>query len=175
MKKAVFFLLVAVILMACKGHKNTTSTSKEQKERPKKEKSVTSDGADSKKAEVIIKSARSYVGTKYKYGGTSKAGIDCSGLTSVSFKSADIVLPRTANDQSTYGKTVSLNDLKRGDLVFFTDKKGNKKITHVGIITEVKGDGFAKFIHASTRAGVVEVELFSDYYKPLILKAVRIF
>ena len=174
-KRIALFLLMIVLLMACKGHRNTsTSNRSEPEKKVKKDKSTKSNSAENKKAEEIIKMARSYSGTPYKYGGTSRAGMDCSGLTSVSYKAAEISLPRTANDQSNFGKEVSLTELKKGDLIFFTDKKGHKKITHVGMVTEVKSDGSAKFIHASTKLGVVEVELFSDYYKPLILKAVRV-
>ncbi len=108
-------------------------------------------------------------------GGTSRAGMDCSGLTSQSFKSVNVDLPRTSVEQSTIGKTIALSEIQRGDLVFFTDKKGNKKITHVGIITEVKGPNDAKFIHASTKLGVVENDLYVNYYKELIIKAVRVF
>ncbi len=155
-------------MISCRGGRKTVATQGETKEKaPKTESS-------SKKIDQVIKAARSYSGTPYKYGGTTKAGIDCSGLTCASYKSIEVLLPRIANDQGSYGKTVSLNELKKGDLVFFTDKKGNKKITHVGLITEVNGDGSAKFIHASTKMGVVETELFSNYYKPLIVKAVRV-
>jgi probable lipoprotein NlpC len=175
-KKTLFsIVLISYILIACKSHKYTAvSSTVEKKEKSSKEKPGKKNSPENRKAEEIIKTARSYSGTPYKYGGTSRGGMDCSGLTSVAYKAAEISLPRTANDQSTFGKSVSLNDLKKGDLIFFTDKKGNKKITHVGMVTEVKGDGSAKFIHASTKLGVVEVELFSDYYKPLIVKAVRV-
>jgi probable lipoprotein NlpC len=169
-KKILFVLAAAVIMISCKGGRKTSSTSspEEKKGNPKKESS------SNKKAEQVIKAARSYVGTAYKYGGTSRAGIDCSGLTCASYKVIDVNLPRIANDQSTFGKTVKLDELQKGDLIFFTDKKGGKKITHVGMVTEVKSDGTAKFIHASTKLGVVETDLFSNYYKPLIVKAVRV-
>jgi probable lipoprotein NlpC len=167
-------IALIAIMTSCKSGKNTATSDPEANEKSKKEKSGKKAPADNKKAEAIIKEARSYAGTPYKYGGTTRAGIDCSALTCASYKAAEISLPRTAGDQSNFGKKVSLTELKKGDLVFFTDKKGNTKITHVGMITEVKGPESAKFIHASTKAGVVEVELFSTYYKPLIVKAVRV-
>ena len=173
-KKSLLILIVAILMTACKSSKTTTISTSESNEESTKEKSSKKKSSENKKIEVIIKAARSYTGTPYKYGGTSRSGIDCSGFVGASYKAAEITLPRTANDQSAIGKVVSLKELKKGDLVFFTDKKGHKKITHVGMITEVKGTDSAKFIHASTKTGVVEVELFSDYYRPLIVKAVRI-
>lgn len=121
----------------------------------------------------LIKTARSFTGTPYKFGGTSRAGLDCSGLTSVSYQSIDITIPRTSQSQSTIGKDIDLDDIQPGDLVFFSGSKQSKKITHVGLITEVDGNS-AKFIHASTQLGVVENELLSGYYYPLIVKIRRV-
>ena len=174
MKKSLLILVVAIVMTACKASKTASVSNSEAKKDSKKEKPNKKNASENKKVEAIIKTARSYKGTPYKYGGTSRSGIDCSAFTGASYKAAEINLPRTANDQSTIGKVVSLKELKKGDLIFFTDKKGHKKITHVGMVTEVKGSDSAKFIHASTKVGVVEVELFSDYYKPLIVKAVRV-
>lgn len=126
------------------------------------------------KADKIIKTAKSYIGTHYKYGGTSRNGMDCSGLVYTSFKSANIQLPRTSGEQSKTGKSVSIKALEPGDLVFFTDKKGHKKVTHVGIVTEVNGGKNIKFIHASTKLGVVENDLYAEYYISIFIKATRV-
>ncbi len=167
-------LVATAFLSACRGGRTSTSASSSGSQVSGKEKNSKDQSSSSKKTDQLIKTARSFTGTPYKYGGSTRAGIDCSGLTCASYKSIEILLPRIANDQSNFGKTVSLDQLQKGDLVFFTDKKGGRKITHVGLVTEVKGDGTAKFIHASTKLGVVETDLFSTYYKPLIVKAVRV-
>lgn len=124
----------------------------------------------------IIQTARSYVGTPYKWGGTSRSGLDCSGLLLISFRSAGIEIPRTSKDQSKMGREVSMRELKPGDLVFFSGKKFNTgKITHVGLVTHVHGKHNIQFIHASTRLGVVENNIYTDYYRRIFVKARRVF
>jgi len=127
------------------------------------------------KIQTAISTARSYTGTPYRYGGTSKRGMDCSGLLCVSYKSADLSLPRTSSEQSKFGKSVKANELKPGDLVFFSAKKGRKKITHVGMITTVKNGKDVRFIHSSSKLGVIENNLFSNYYQGIFVKARRPF
>ena len=116
------------------------------------------------KINTVIKSARSYTGVPYKWGGTTRGGMDCSGLLLNSYKSINMQIPRTSADQSEYGKKVGKKDIKPGDWVFFATSKKRRKITHVGLVTSVKGDN-VKFIHASTSLGVVESNLKSDYYQ----------
>ena len=65
-------------------------------------------------------------------------------------------------------------DLKQGDFVFFATGRKKREITHVGIITAVKSKNDVKFIHASTSLGVVETNLFSDYYKKRFRSARRV-
>jgi probable lipoprotein NlpC len=122
----------------------------------------------------VIKTARTFTGTPYKWGGTARSGMDCSGLTTNAFKSIDITLPRTADAQALMGEKVKITGLKPGDLVFFATGKKKREITHVGIVTEVKGKDNVKFIHASTSLGVVETNLYSDYYHKRFRSAKRI-
>lgn len=127
------------------------------------------------KIETAIATARSYTGTPYRYGGTSKRGMDCSGLLCVSYQSAGLALPRTSSEQSKFGKPIKIDELKPGDLVFFSKKKGRRKITHVGMVTTIKKTNDIRFIHSSTKLGVVENNLMSDYYHGIFVKARRPF
>jgi probable lipoprotein NlpC len=104
---------------------------------------------------------------KYKKGGLSKRGIDCSGLVYITYLSKfEIKLPRTTEQMSHLGKKVSQNNLKPGDLVFF---KTGLFSRHVGIYLDKR-----KFLHASTSVGVTISSLDNQYWKKNYWKSVRI-
>jgi probable lipoprotein NlpC len=129
---------------------------------------------DNRTVSTIVQKARSYVGSPYKYGGTTASGFDCSGLVTVAFQSVNLPLPRTSYDMAETGRQVDVKNIQVGDLVFFVTSKTGTRINHVGIVTEVKKDGEIKFIHASD-SGVREDNLGSKYYKSTFTKAVRPF
>jgi cell wall-associated NlpC family hydrolase len=126
-------------------------------------------------AQEVIKAARSYIGTPYRYGGSTRKGMDCSGLLCSSFEVANIKLPRTSNEQASYGSEVRRANLSPGDLVFFAERKGSNRISHVGMVTEVNGKNEVKFIHSSTSRGVIEDDFYAEYYQKIFVKAVRPF
>ncbi|SFG43117.1 C40 family peptidase [Pontibacter chinhatensis] len=120
---------------------------------------------------TVIETARSFTGVPYRWGGTTRVGMDCSGLLCTSFQSIDVNLPRTSEEQSRFGTEVKPKELREGDLVFFGPNRRN--ITHVGMVTEVNGSNDVRFIHASTSLGVIENNLYSDHYQKIFIKAVR--
>ena len=123
----------------------------------------------------VVSTARTYIGTPYKYGGTTRSGMDCSGLLLNSFKSIKVDLPRSSEAQSKIGVQIKkMKELEPGDLVFFATGKKKRQITHVGLVTEKKGNKEIKFIHASSSLGVVETNIFQEYYETRFRGARRV-
>lgn len=116
----------------------------------------------------IAVTAGKYIGTPYRYGGTSPKGFDCSGLTYYVYKKFGYKLPRRARDQMKKGKHVAKSKLKPGDLVFF--KSSYYSGYHVGIFV-----GNGKFIHAPSSGKRVETQsLTKGYYRRKYYTARRI-
>jgi probable lipoprotein NlpC len=120
-----------------------------------------------------IDASRAYTGVPYKFGGINKVGMDCSGLLFTAFKDIGIDIPRPSKEQCLFGQEIKLNDLQPGDWLFFSDKEGSSKIVHVGMVTEVRNEEDVRFINASNKLGVVEDQLFINYWQKVFVKAVR--
>ncbi len=99
--------------------------------------------------------------------------MDCSGLLVTAFRRGGIALPRTSAEQSKTGRLVNLHEVTPGDLVFFAPR--GRQISHAGMVTEVRGKKDVRFIHSSSSLGVIESNLFSDYYRRSFVKARRPF
>jgi cell wall-associated NlpC family hydrolase len=110
-------------------------------------------------AEELVDEALSYLGIRYRFGGTSpETGLDCSGLVLNVFRNAvGLDLPRTASEMASLGDKIGRQELKPGDLVFFNTMR--RTFSHVGIYL---GDG--KFVHAPSSGGKVRVESISTRY-----------
>jgi cell wall-associated NlpC family hydrolase len=110
----------------------------------------------------LVSTASDNIGVRYRSGGTTKNGFDCSGLMCATFGTYDIKLPRTSIEQSQYGYVVDNERAKKGDLIFFKTN-GRSRINHVGMVIEVL-EGEIKFIHAATHGGVTISSTKESYY-----------
>ncbi|UUF16557.1 MULTISPECIES: LysM peptidoglycan-binding domain-containing protein [Flavobacterium] len=111
----------------------------------------------------LILNATENIGTRYRSGGTTKAGFDCSGLMFCTFGNFDIKLPRSSIEQSRIGTKVATTEAQKGDLIFFKTN-GRRQINHVGMVVE-NTDGEIKFVHSSTHGGVMISSTKEAYYQ----------
>lgn len=101
--------------------------------------------------------SQKYKGIRYKYGGTTTKGFDCSGYVQFVYKQLGVKLDRSTSAMYSKGTSVSKANLKVGDLVFF--KTTSAKVGHVGIYI-----GNNKFIHSSSSKGVIVTNINDKYY-----------
>ncbi len=186
----ILLLAISLVLVSCGAGKKKTAIKSERKitvevvgnpaygnEEVKDASGV--ENADSEavttleKSEDIIDTALSYSGVRYKYGGTTRKGMDCSGLLYVSFMEHEIYLPRVSFYMAHEGKRIDLKEVSRGDLLFFTTSKRRKRINHVGLVVAIEGEEI-KFIHATTSRGVIVSSLQEGYWNYAFVKATRI-
>lgn len=117
---------------------------------------------------TLYETVNSWLGVPYKYGGTDRNGIDCSAFVGAVYRKVyGVNLKRTCNDILNDVKLISRNQLREGDLLFFTNSKG--KVSHVGIYLK---DGL--FAHASTSNGVSVSSVDSGYWQKHFYKGGRV-
>ncbi|EXI62932.1 hypothetical protein MHD_01965 [Mannheimia granulomatis] len=105
-----------------------------------------------------------WAGTRYRMGGTTKAGIDCSAFVrEIMDKAFNKDMPRSTAEQRYVGRSISKSDLRPGDLVFF------RKNNHVGVYI-----GNGKFVHASSSRGVTTSSLSESYWSRTYTQSRRV-
>ncbi|MES2765222.1 MAG: C40 family peptidase [Bacteroidota bacterium] len=159
--KYILLAVLAVLIQSCQSTVRFASTSSAPTrgniELPSRNEAPSLENASDTQVK-IIKTAETYLGTPYVWGGNTKGGIDCSGLVCQVFKTVNLPLPRTSFEQFQKGQPVGGGSLEVGDLVFFSFESG-RAVTHVGIYA-----GENKFIHASSSRGVTYQSLYDQPY-----------
>jgi len=168
MKLRITIILLLVPLLICAQTRRQKRKAKAQKVALEQYYSSYSLKPDSALAPYLYYQVYEWIGTRYKYSGSSKKGIDCSGFVSEMYRNVYCInLSGGSSDIWTKVVPVEKSDLKEGDILFFKIKKG--RISHVGIFL-----GNNKFAHASVQTGVMINDLDEDYYKKYFFKGGRI-
>ena len=133
--------------------------------------------SDSPLAMAMVDYASKFIGTRYRSGASGPSAFDCSGFTSYVYKNFGITLSRSSRTQYLEGEKVSINNVKPGDLLFFSSRgSGRGRVGHVAMVVSVDNEaGTCRFIHASTKRDVV-YQNFPDggYYQRNFIGARRI-
>ena len=192
MNKFLLFLIIIFSLSSCKSSKqaiskNPTSSKivigTNTNEEVYTDKTITTKNVNTSSSSVntstskaynIVEYAKQFKGVRYRFGGATKAGMDCSGLVFESFRAHDIILPRISRDMAKNGEKIPLNNVGIGDLVFFKTANRRDDISHVGLVVSIDEDGNIEFIHSTTSAGVIVSSISEDYWDKTFVEARRI-
>ncbi|MDE7380785.1 MAG: C40 family peptidase [Muribaculaceae bacterium] len=139
-----------------------------------REQSVSGLSAESNKLITdLLAEAHRHIGKRYVHGAKGPNQFDCSGFSSYVYKQFGYNISPASRLQYNDGVAVSRNDLRKGDLVFFTSRNSGKNVGHVGIVVSADNEkGTFSFIHASIRG--VKVSNFEGYYLNRYVGARRI-
>ncbi len=184
MKRILLLSFLAVVLVSCGGSRNvtkqkkittptTTGTSSVSTNTNRRTPKHIKKTVTPKKVNKIVAYAKTFEGTRYKFGGTTKRGMDCSGLIYTTFKNENIALPRVSRDMAKQGKRISLRNAEEGDLVFFQTSKSHRNINHVGLVVESRR-GIVRFIHSTTSRGVIVSSLDENYWNNAFVEVRRV-
>ncbi|WP_029285104.1 C40 family peptidase [Pedobacter sp. R20-19] len=160
MKKKYSFwliLILSLVITSCGSRKYTVKSDTKA--------AKAADAMANLKSKQLYKFITDWTGVKYRFGGLDKSGIDCSGFAFLLEKEIyGITLPRISRDQASVVKNKNINNLKEGDLVFFSF--GGNNVDHVGVYLN---NGF--FVHASTNRGVIVDDLNLPAYQRVLVKS----
>ena len=159
---------LAFLLSSCEAFRPMQdSTARTEVRKPRKTTKATAEYGLRKN---LVYHARKQKGVKYRYGGKSPRGFDCSGYTSYVYQQENLALSPSSQAQAVAGKKIRWRDTQPGDLLFFS-KNGRGKVSHVAMVIKNTGEELV-VIHSTSSKGVMEQDVLSStYWKPKMLFA----
>lgn len=125
-------------------------------------------------SDSIINFGKLFLNTPYRYGSPGTSSFDCSGFTSYVYRNFGYNLKRSSAEQAEQFDSVQPEELKTGDLVYFSGRSRSKHVGHVGIVVSKNDNGTFDFIHAAVRKGVTISNSDEAYYSRRFVKANRV-
>ncbi|MCB0558195.1 MAG: C40 family peptidase [Lewinellaceae bacterium] len=121
------------------------------------------------KRKEVVDFAKKQLGAKYRAGGKSPGGFDCSGLTYYVMKNFDVTLSPSSRYQAKEGKKIRVEDAQPGDLIFFK-RSAAGEVFHVAMVVRNTREGI-EVIHSTSRGVVIDNISKSSYWEPKIYSA----
>lgn len=122
----------------------------------------------------VINYGKTFLNRPYRFGSSGADSFDCSGFTSYVYRNFGFNLTHSSSAQANQFDTVKRNNIKKGDLVYFSGSRKSRRIGHVGIVTQVKDNGQFDFIHAANDRGITISSSSEPYYSSRFIKANRV-
>lgn len=122
----------------------------------------------------LLNFSKQFLNKPYNYRVNPTTKFDCSGFASYIYSNFGYSLKRSSYEQAKQLDTIHRDQLKSGDLVFFSGRKNNQQVGHVGIVVNVTENGKFEFIHASNHSGIVISKSEETYYARRFIKAGRV-
>lgn len=150
---------VVLLLQGCHSSRHTVKKDAAAAEMPARKPQKLDDTPEAMGRE-LVDAALKWIGTRYRYGGDSRNGTDCSGLVMRLYSDVCAVkIPRTTSAQHDFCTRLKRKDARPGDLVFFGSSKSGSSVSHVGLYI-----GKGEMIHASSSQGVVVSDIEKGYW-----------
>ncbi|MDD4489287.1 MAG: NlpC/P60 family protein [Paludibacter sp.] len=122
----------------------------------------------------LISFAKKYLKKPYNFRPNPHVRFDCSGFSSYVYSQFGYTLKRSSAEQAKQFNKIDKTQLKAGDLVFFSGRRNNKHVGHVGIVVNAYENGKFDFIHSSNQSGIVISHSDENYYAKRYIKAGRV-
>jgi cell wall-associated NlpC family hydrolase len=191
--KLFFSILTAITLLACAGKKNndqhllskdttallptiddTVKSISTTEQPPSVNRKIITDAVQ---PDSLVAFAKTLIGIPYLYASTDPdKGFDCSGFITYVFNHFNVTVPRSSVDFTNYGKEVSIEEARPGDLILFTGTDSTIRVVgHMGIVESMQHD-ILRFIHSTSGKGKgVVITPFENYYRSRFVKVIRVF
>lgn len=124
-------------------------------------------------AERVVRTALTYEGVPYRFGGNDRSGLDCSGLIHLAIEQEGLEFPRVSYRMYDEGRKIGLDKVRPGDLLFFRTQRTRRKVNHVGLVVRVRRKEIF-FIHSTSQRGVIVSSLREEYWKDAFKRAKRV-